>query len=318
MPRLTSLPLAAAQDIGKKFGLDLVRVDAVDLGALNSEFMLRTRDQDAFIASVHETRSLDEAREALELVEWLVDQGVPTVRTERLVSGALVASFEGKPVSLYQYPSGQMSCQMSVTQERCHEVGAALAGLHCVPTVGRKLAPSKFDIPYLQARLTDVDSLNRFELNSAVARLRTGLGRLELLRAAQLPEGIIHGELTRSSVIWQGDRISALICFEAAGRGRFAYDLMGTMLNWCYQDRFDQGLIDALFAGYQSVRRLTPEEVAALPEEAAIAALRFACTRLGDFSVRVPLGVQPARDYRRFLERLTALQSGVVELLDQS
>jgi Ser/Thr protein kinase RdoA (MazF antagonist) len=67
-----------------------------------------------------------------------------------------------------------------------------------------------------------------------------------------------------------------------------------------------------LFEGYCSVRALPPREIQALPTEGAIGCLRFATTRLTDFSLRVPDGATPLRDYRRFLERLRALESGVL------
>jgi homoserine kinase type II len=315
MPRLTSLPLEAARELGQSYRLDVVAVTALDMGSRNSNFMLTTRENEVFVVDVHETENLAEASATLELTEWLIDQGMPTVRTHRLPSGALAASFQGKPVSIYPNPPGQMSCQVAVTPERCREVGAALARLHCVPASTRPLT-SKLDLADLRARLDVLEQRaadERMDLIFPVSKLVLALRQFEPLRPAQLPEGIIHGELTRSSVLWQDARISALIGFDSAGRGRFAYDLMVTVLAWCYRESFDEDLLRALLAGYQSVRPLTPAEVAALTVEGSIAALRFACTRLSDFTMRVPLGVRPARDYERYLQRLRELQTGVVE-----
>jgi homoserine kinase type II len=81
---------------------------------------------------------------------------------------------------------------------------------------------------------------------------------------------------------------------------------------WCYGSAFDVGLVRALFAGYREERPLEPEELAAAQHQGALAALRFATTRLTDFSLRAPPGQAPARDYRRFLARLDALENGVL------
>ena len=42
-------------------------------------------------------------------------------------------------------------------------------------------------------------------------------------------------------------------------------------------------------------------------------ALRFATTRITDFSLRAGPSEAPARDYRRFLQRLDALESGALD-----
>jgi hypothetical protein len=41
--------------------------------------------------------------------------------------------------------------------------------------------------------------------------------------------------------------------------------------------------------------------------------LRFATTRITDFSLRAGPEETPARDYRRFLQRMQALESGVMD-----
>jgi hypothetical protein len=51
-------------------------------------------------------------------------------------------------------------------------------------------------------------------------------------------------------------------------------------------------------------------ERAALANEGAIAALRFATTRITDFALRAAPGEAPKRDYRRFLARLAELEHG--------
>jgi homoserine kinase type II len=92
----------------------------------------------------------------------------------------------------------------------------------------------------------------------------------------------------------------------------FVYDIMVCVHAWCYGDAFDLSLVRALLDGYQAVRALEPAEMGALPAQGALAALRFATTRITDFSLRTAPGQKPARDYRRFLARLEALEDGVL------
>ena len=68
----------------------------------------------------------------------------------------------------------------------------------------------------------------------------------------------------------------------------------------------------ALLEGYRGVRALQSEELRALPVEGAFVCLRFATTRLTDFSLRTPEGTPPVRHYQRFLARLEALEQGAL------
>jgi homoserine kinase type II len=114
-------------------------------------------------------------------------------------------------------------------------------------------------------------------------------------------------------VLWQGRELCALLDFESACAGNFAYDLMVTALAWCYGSEFDLGLVQALFDGYRHARPVPPAEVLAMRSEGAVACLRFATTRLTDFSLRVPDGATPVRDFRRFLSRLSAIEAGALD-----
>ena len=114
-------------------------------------------------------------------------------------------------------------------------------------------------------------------------------------------------------MLWDGSRVAALIDFESASRGPFAFDVMVTIEAWCYGDDFDEALVEAMLRGYVNVRSLGASEFAALVTEGAVGALRFATTRITDYSMRALPGEPPKRDYRRFLSRLEGLESGALD-----
>ncbi len=88
---------------------------------------------------------------------------------------------------------------------------------------------------------------------------------------------------------------------------------MVTICAWCYGSGFELNLVEALLRGYHAVRPLVGAEVAALKVEGAIGCLRFATTRITDFSLRAAPGQPPVRDYRRFLARLSAIEAGELD-----
>jgi Ser/Thr protein kinase RdoA (MazF antagonist) len=173
-------------------------------------------------------------------------------------------------------------------------------------------------VEQIRERLKRVEDSGRPGLQEPVLRLRRDCARLEGERHQNLPMGLIHGDLFRDNVLLEGNEVCALLDFESASYGCFAYDLMVTVLAWCFGDALAEGLVAELLRGYLSVRSLSEAERGALVTEGAFACVRFATTRLTDFSLRVAEGETPGRDFRRFFLRQDALETGVLtRILDQ-
>ena len=87
----------------------------------------------------------------------------------------------------------------------------------------------------------------------------------------------------------------------------YAYDLAITLNAWCFDGDggWRAGHADAMAAGYEAVRPLTPAERAALPTLLAGAAMRFLLTRLHDWLRPQPGSLQRPKDP---LEQLACLR----------
>lgn len=312
MALLTELSLTSAIPLAREFGLELTRIEPLTAGSVNSNFRLTDAAGKLYFARLYEEQDHAGAVREHVLVAALDDAGVPVVRALQKQNGESLAAFEGKAFAVFPWVDGDMLCQARVTPEACRELGAALAGVHRCSSRVPPPPEGRFRIPDLRERLLRVEAAGRASLLPAVRTIRERLDHYEAQRA-NLEQGICHGDLFRDNVLWQGGKLRALIDFESVCAGSYPYDLMVTTLAWCYGREFDLSLVRALFEGYRSVRPLPPAEVAALRSEGAIACLRFATTRLTDFSLRVAEGETPVRDYRRFLERMTAIEAGALD-----
>jgi homoserine kinase type II len=310
MARLTPLSRAEGASIGREHGLEVSDVVSLEAGSVNSNFRLATTDGGRYFLRIYEEQGAEGAARELALLGALSRAGVATTLPLARLDGGL--SFHaGKPVAVYPWIEGEILCQKQVTPRHCEEVGRALAALHlATPGLGA-LPRGRFGVVDVMARLDRVEAAG--ERFAPVARAIRG--RLESYRSrrdADLPRGIIHGDLFRDNVLWQGDSIAALIDFESASEGSFVFDIMVTIEAWCYGEAFELPLVQAFIQGYHRARPLSPQELDAFVVEGGIAALRFATTRITDFSMRAAPGQLPSRDYRRFLRRLDDLEGGAL------
>jgi homoserine kinase type II len=312
--RLTPLSFAEAHGLGRGFGLDLAESEALDLGSVNSNFRWTTADGRQFFARIYEEQGVLGACTELRLLRHLSSSGVPVAVPVAQASGedhALTSA--GKALSVFAWKPGVHLCNALVTPERTRKLGENLARVHFA-TPKEPLSAGRFGIDGLRERLARIiEQAPAFA--DAAHSIRAKLDAYAAKRDPELPQGLIHGDLFRDNVLWQGDELVALLDFESVSRGPFAYDLAVCLLAWCYTDAFRTDCAVALLDGYQSVRQLEAAERVGLRSEAAIACLRFATTRITDFSMRAPAGTPPKRDYRRFLQRLDAIEAGVVDEL---
>jgi homoserine kinase type II len=287
----------------------------VEAGSVNSNFALEA-DAGAFFLRVYEEQDQQGAARDVALLEHLGRAGVPTPMPVVAPDGTRLFEVAGKPAAFFPWCAGVMRCQRGVTDRDAERVGAALARVHAAGP-GAPLGAGRFGKAELEQRLDRIAASGHPALAPEAAPLRARLRAWVARRRADLPRGLVHGDLFRDNVLWGEDgRLLALLDFESASEGAFAYDLMVTVLAWCFGDALDLGLARALVVGYASVRPLSVAERDGLLAEGVIAALRFTITRITDYSLRAGVGPRVLKDWRRFAARAAALEAlGQVGLL---
>jgi homoserine kinase type II len=130
----------------------------------------------------------------------------------------------------------------SVTVEDGHRVGEALGRLH-VAGKDTPRGPGRFEPSDLRVRLRRIAAAPDAQIAGQAGPLGEKLAAWESRRDAELPRGLIHGDLFRDNVLWNAEgEISALLDFESASDGVLAYDLMVTVLAWSFKDTLDEAI----------------------------------------------------------------------------
>jgi len=302
----TELPIEDASRITRAHGLGpATEVEGVVAGSVNSNFVLTTGSGRAF-ARIYEEQDTDGVRYEHALLAHLVAAGVPV---PRVIEGPAPGEprVAGKPTALFELVGGDEVCQKMVTLDRMDAVGRFLASTHAAVESFPIRRGGRFTRADVRRRLEGVAALDRPELREAVEVLRETLDEVDAEWDPSVRSGVIHGDLFRDNVRWTDGDITCVLDWESAADGACVYDLAVTALAWCYGDELERPLIDALLAGYESVRPLTDAEQAALPLAMQAAAARFTVTRITDFHLRED-AVQVKKDWRRFYARLLAVR----------
>ena len=310
MALFTRLADADLAELAGEFALGaLRRVQPIHAGTINSNFAVDT-DRGAWFVRVNEGKSEADVAWEAQLVAALAAGGV--------VTPPPVAARDGRPyarlgatdkwVSVFPWRPGRHLGADEITPEVAGEFGAALARLHAIgldlPAAWRRR--SIYDHDHLVARYAGFASSADPALARAIAVLGEELAAAAAARAVRerATHGLIHGDLFRDNVLWDGSRLVAILDFEQASGGSLAYDLAVCINDWCWDGAPRTDLAAALLAGYRTVRPLPADDRAALPIEVRAAAARFIITRITDvYLARVD---NPDKDFRAFLARCDA------------
>jgi homoserine kinase type II len=281
-------------------------------GVENSNYLLQT-ERGRFLLTLYEKR-VDERDLPffLGLMEHLARRGVNCPQPVRSRSGEAIGRLAGRAAAIVTFLEGLSVRRPTV--EHCGAVGEALARMH---EAGADFALTRRNALSIEGwpALYEAARARADEVVPGLAReTAAALEAMQALWPKALPSGVIHADLFPDNVFFLGDKLSGLIDFYFACNDFLAYDLAICLNSWAFEGeaQFNATKGRAMIEGYQRVRRLTAEEVEALPVLARGSALRFMLTRLVDW-LNVPPGalVRP-KDPREYLSKLrfhTAVKS---------
>jgi homoserine kinase type II len=273
-----------------RYGIgDLLAVKGIAEGVSNSNFLLHTANG-FFILTLYEERT--DARDLpffIGLMEHLAKQGLTCPQPVKMLDGQSVGHLAGRPAAIVTFLDG-----ISVRRPNamhCAEVGRGLALLH--------QAGADFGMERVNSLSVPAWRPLAEQAGAAADTVSPGLQRRVMAEVEvherswprDLPRGVVHADLFPNNVFFIKDRLSGLIDFYFACTDAFAFDIATCLNAWCFEadSSFNLTKGQALLAGYESVRRLEPAEVEALPQLCRGAALRFLLTRLVDW-LNVPPG----------------------------
>jgi homoserine kinase type II len=306
----TELSKTELADIVEDYGLaKLIAVSAIPPDCVNTTYCLETPRGRHLLRIDAVKGELDVKRE-LDLLVYLRKHGFPCPQPVADRKGRWYRESRGRCVSVYRWHDGQVVRHDRLTAPRLENVGRALADLHLIGKSYKKGIENRFTYDRLAQLYADVRDRLPSYFRKIVRTLDDEVAYLEHYLEHKLPKGIIHGDLFSDKLLWKGDKLVAMLDFEAACRGKFIFDLATAVNALCVDgEGYDLKCFESLIAGYESLRPLSLAEWDAFPNELRLSALRFTVTRLCDFLLRpTDEAARADKDFREFYERLRILR----------
>ncbi len=319
MSVFTELSVAEVGEWLENYSLGtLFALTGIAEGVQNSNFFLDT-SCGQYVLTVFEQVQEDQLPFYLALLAHLADRGIPCPTPIVNRHGSLTGRLCGKPAAIVSRLVGRSL--IVPTRMHCAAIGRLLARLH--------RAAADFPVPLAHARDTGwcTDTAAQLVEHLPVAEadlLASEIVFQQCCRPDDLPRGVIHADLFRDNVLFDGQEVSGVLDFYFAGVDDLLFDLAVTVNDWCADSsgQFDAQRCRALLSAYQDERRLLPAEIAAWPIMLRAAALRFWLSRLQDHFLPRCGDLVVRRDpdvYRRLLQKhIAAAENGCLPWPEQN
>lgn len=265
-------------------------------GIENTNYFVTTT-HGRFVLTLFEKLTRRELPFYVNLMAHLANHGLPVPKPIANLQNELIGELNGRPAAIVTCLPG--APQLDPSPSQCAMVGEVLADLHLSGQTyqghldnlrGAKwwtaVAPEIY--PFLSA---DDAGLLRSEIEFQSKCTR-----------ADLPRGVVHADLFRDNVLFDGATVGGFIDFYFACIDCLIYDVAITVNDWCTTSEatLDPERTQALLGAYKSVRPLSVPERESWPAMLRAGALRFWVSRLYDFHLPRPGELTHAHDPGRF------------------
>lgn len=256
----------------------LLELHGIASGIENTNYFVTTSNG-RFVLTLFEKLTAAELPFYLNLMAHLARHGIPCPAPVANRHEQFLGTLSGKPACIVSRLAGKSLTQPDAGQ--CAAVGAMLAQMH----IAGQSFGEHMDNPRGPAwRAATAPQVRRFLAPDDAALLDAEVAFHSQHPLDNLPQGVIHADLFRDNVLFDGARVGGLIDFYFACDGWLLYDVAITVNDWCVNadGSLDAARARAFLRAYHDVRAFTPQERDVWTNALRAAALRFWLSRLYD------------------------------------
>lgn len=278
----------------------VVEFQGIEAGVENTNYFLTTT-RGRFVLTLFEQHESQAMPWFLNLMGWLNEHGIPSAHPVADRFGTVLKELNHRPSAIVQRLPGVSREHPSHSE--CQMVAEVMGRMHLAGNEFPEIRPNDRGLSWMReigGKIAPLLEKEDLEL------LETELRYQSLYRFTDLPQGVIHADLFRDNVLWQGDSLSGVIDFYYACNGLWLYDLAVMVNDWCSHDngQLDFERMMLMLESYHMVRPLLSIERGAWPVLLRMAALRFWLSRLRDLYFPRPAQLSNVKNPKIFKEIL--------------
>ena len=287
----------ASEVIGLAGFTELISIEKLDGGWANSNYKLSLSDGTKLVLKIWNEQHEDRVEYLLGITTYLSELGIPTPKPISFNNNEYLIMKNNLPWTILPFIDGEW---LGNDYQSLFTLGQIQANMHLAVPPKNLECDFSMGITLFDKLFKIADERNCWD--DFLLTLKSSRSIYEKLD--KLPKGIIHGDLFPDNVIRQNDGNLFLLDFEEVCNDILAFDLAMTFVGFGWEE--GEPINDrwiAILEGYQSVRKLTKEELDALPDLHKIATLSIAAWRYWQFKINLP-GTKHEDRYLEMTDRL--------------
>ncbi len=285
---------------------EVTELRGIAAGITNTNYFVLTHEN-RYVLTIFEKNNVEELPYFVDLMAHLAAHGVPCPAPIADKNGVALHALKGKPALMVSCLQGKDVATPNLEQVRA--VALTLAKMHLAGDSFKQVSHNQRGQAWFEKTCQKV--LPKLSPQEQ-ALLQSELAYQQALDTSQLPQGLIHGDLFRDNVLFDGEVLGGFIDFYYACHDVLLYDVAIAVNEWClHHNGPDLGSIDnekvaEFLSDYQSVRPFSVQELAGWHALLRRAALRFWLSRLHDFYFPQEGEITHAKDPNHFKSILLA------------
>lgn len=303
MSVFTTINLLEAQAFLSNFAIgEVVELKGIAAGITNTNYFVIT-EKTPYVLTIFEENEMADLPYFVDLMAHLAHNGVLCPAPIANKNGVYLHVLKGKPALMVSCLSGKDT--ETPNENQCAQVGRALAQMHLAGQNFKHVSHNLRGADWRNATAAKVmDKLS----NADQSLLKQILAFQDDMDVSALPHGVIHGDLFRDNVLFDGEKLGGFIDFYYACHDALAFDVAVAVNDWCLTEtgEFDEPRLNAFMQAYTEVRAFNDAEQQAWQGLLCIAALRFWLSRLYDWHFPLEGELTHAKDpehFKRILQR---------------
>jgi len=296
--------------INKNFPIEkIISFVGIKKGIENTNYLLKTKNN-KYILTIFEKRVANkDVPFFMKLMDLLNSKKINCPKPIKNLEDEYLIKIKGKLACIVTFLDGKD--KKVLTTNNCYQVGMIIGKMHKITNkfkIKRENSMGMKNMPKL------LKSIN-FKKIKFAKNIKQNLEKTQIeinkKWPANLPQGIIHGDLFIDNIFFKKNKISGIIDFYFASNEYYMYEVAICINALCFdlknnQFKINKHKINSLIKGYEKVRKFTSKEKRYLNILCLGSAFRYLLTRLYDFSNTPKTALIKIKDPKEYYQKLLA------------